>query len=1012
MIRGSTEQLTPPDVLRLVSQRTAWPTDSSSWSLAELALSDDELAALIAWARGLSATRFDRILSGLEGSLAVDDLTISVQAMTGLALLLAFAEIARRDATEGRLWSHVRQRLGESSAGRAALFDAGGQPTHGTKKLLERAARHFGLRHAFDLADDDGYGHHWYTTVFLQFGFTHRGFIQNAAYWFRNMNLSRAVRLLLDRQGLATGFGPALYSPSFEKTWTTLLLGARKNICGDDLRRQLRNSKWICSSSVDAFAANLESLDWTALGDETAFDYADEDEPPGDTFIGRTFWRYDQTGPTVVAELTGIATLELAASYYDIVVDGRRIGRLMPSGDAPKLITDPRLAEPSASFSFRLPHPLRPHMVASLVDPTGATRAEQQLRLWSAESAFCVMRLRPGASTVLEPGSALPDGDDVLLIADSSLELAAAEAHQHPLDDERFFAARLPADSRDACRLLADGHEVWAPSTGGSSREVRREALEVRVLDPPGRPGGPHGAVSVSITPAPGIDLLSVRRDGARCQLTQGGGRAWTCDVPLAGRTPSDRLVLLVVYSAGSRLSARRVVVDLPLCGFFRVRGSTLEVAPPTRTITRGSVMAGRYVFYPPNDERDTEGTRRDWFMFEGRRPLARMPARGQPRLAPIGLGAGLVARRGPLNALDSTNLAAGVVDFGDLRPGHDVSLETDGAVSFAIHDSLIDQVDEYAIAVWDRSGRIISGQIVEVNEPARGFTGVRALTAEPPESILALGLCYRGHRAGAMWASDWHRYIRNLADRDVGRAAALLRWLQLPVLEPHALVAIRHECLHSNAVALFSAWTASSTVHSDDAELSLVLGDAGLMQPGAIDTCWYWALREVVGDWVPSVDAIEAFIDALVGDAPADYLHPTPLIFCLANLVRIHPRLAIGVAARYPAAIGDSRFRDTLMAQLAHHLADASSGRELDEAVESLEVQSAQTLGAILRQEVDPVFVRSLTGHACADDGWLGSARTKHATTAAPASYDDSMLLCQFPHGRRLLAICAAIGD
>ena len=48
----------------------------------------------------------------------------------------AFSEIARRDATEGRLWNHVRRRLVDVRADRSPLFDAGG--LHGNPRSFQQ----------------------------------------------------------------------------------------------------------------------------------------------------------------------------------------------------------------------------------------------------------------------------------------------------------------------------------------------------------------------------------------------------------------------------------------------------------------------------------------------------------------------------------------------------------------------------------------------------------------------------------------------------------------------------------------------------------------------------------------------------------------------------------------------------------------------------------------------------------------------------------------------------------
>jgi len=450
--------LIPTEIVELIATSTPWPEKLAPWSLAQLRMSDDHRRRLISWCAQLSESEIMAISAGICPSILIDHERISSQAASGISLLLAFTEIARRDATEGRLWNHVRRRLSEQRVGRSPLFDVGGQPTVITKQLLERGARYFSVRHAFDLIDQDGFGHHWYMTVFLQFGFTRKGFAQNAANWLRNQNLSRSIRLLLDREESATGSGRPLFSSDFEQLWTLLLLAARKNISGDELRRKLAAYYWIPTEDVEPIAVQLEELDWSALRDAQAGDGIFENDTLSDTFIGDYWWTITEYGPSVVAELSGLGTLELDAQYYDVVIDGTRVARLISSDDQLRLLTEPRLHVPCSLLAFRLPQPLRPSMHASLLDPQGATRAFQELQLWSSEEAVVIVPVRE----TLANGSELtahPRGTKTLVIADSSLDVRPEGLQLESLDNERFFCVTLVRESDQILELLL-GNDV------------------------------------------------------------------------------------------------------------------------------------------------------------------------------------------------------------------------------------------------------------------------------------------------------------------------------------------------------------------------------------------------------------------------------------------------------------------------------------------------------------------------------------------------------------------------
>ena len=335
--------------------------------------------------------------------------------------------------------------------------------------------------------------------------------------------------------------------------------------------------------------------------------------------------------------------------------------------------------------------------------------------------------------------------------------------------------------------------------------------------------------------------------------------------------------------------------------------------------------------------------------------------------------------------------------------------MSDDGIISLGLQDSLVDQLDEYSLIIWDSTGCIVSGALLEVADSARGYTNVRGLASSEVEYPVAIGLCYRGFRAGAVWRKSWHKYIRDLVAFGPERAATILRWLQLPVATPHASTAIRCEILQPTPIALIRGLTSQGSITTDDGSTSLLLGDAGTQQPGAMDTPWFYVLRDVIGDWLPPQETAEAFVDSCVEGLPHHALKPTPLIVALSYLVRISPRLAIGSARRYADACGGGSMRKRILEEFSFHVAEATSTRELSASEELLQEQAAGILGTILRQEIDPMFVCSLVERATAPGGWMSSA-WHHNEAGQSLRRCDSELLCHFPDGRRLLTIRGAL--
>ena len=84
----------------------------------------------------------------------------------GVLMMAFFAEVARRNAKEGSLWSVLYGQFQERT--RRYLFDGNHQPRQELKDLIVEAASQMGLRHVFGVADAQC----WYDSIFLQFGFT------------------------------------------------------------------------------------------------------------------------------------------------------------------------------------------------------------------------------------------------------------------------------------------------------------------------------------------------------------------------------------------------------------------------------------------------------------------------------------------------------------------------------------------------------------------------------------------------------------------------------------------------------------------------------------------------------------------------------------------------------------------------------------------------------------------------------------------------------------------------
>ena len=196
-------------------------------SIAELRLSDGDHDWLQRWASSLSlaAACQPRLPYVLDGC------AFTRQQAFGLIFIAFAAETARRDASEGAVWPHIRKPI--SVAAEAELF-VSGQPATPLKHAMETASRFWRLRHAFDEEQQAA----WYRSIYLQFGFTRRSIETNLTVWLAHTaSMPAAVSSLLHDH--------RLQCTSFETLWRTLRDLRRRNLSNDKARQILSDNPWV-----------------------------------------------------------------------------------------------------------------------------------------------------------------------------------------------------------------------------------------------------------------------------------------------------------------------------------------------------------------------------------------------------------------------------------------------------------------------------------------------------------------------------------------------------------------------------------------------------------------------------------------------------------------------------------------------------------------------------------------------------------------------------------------------
>ncbi len=819
------------------------------WSIAELGLSTDEFLHLSTWAAGLDV-RTVRLWLGNSWTFETlpSGARYSRQACLGLLLLTFAAEAARREATEGRLWPHVRRdNSGTRRFGSGVdyeLFDYSGHPTDAFKQAIESAAQTFGLRNVLQDLDSQRY----YLTVFLQFGFTIRDARLRLGQWLTGATAQTATGHLL-----AAG-GP-LRAPGFVCMWETLKNSRAGNLPPETVALHLAESPWVLRDWVDELPG-IADRDAAGSGDAPV-----TAEGGFAAVLSEPELRWAPPEPPHFAcRLKNLATAGLVASEYDLTACGRRVARISRAEDGSY---DATVAE------VRLPS-VAPSVVAELVDREGGEAAATVIvTCFDPNESVAVFELPTGRR--LKSDDRLKPTRDYAVMFASDLTLDPPGASWSAVATGRYRVETVAGRDVAALRLSSGNAVVWTPPAVVTPVRLTPEwaHIDARVE---GAWGGllPLGA-SYRLALRHGVDVQVVY---ARCRMAPVPVSTATPGTTFAGPAilPADVTPHLVVWTFGLRRDGETAQVKYvprvrPL-GAAIFRGQVWTVLGSEFQLLLDDARSAPIRVFPPESWAAQKVGLEEWAVMEGDTWVDRLGARPRPIRNLTGLGARLTIRRGPFNAVpdvpplgknrtvDALSLASEVVDRGQLRgvilgDGPDSNavvrsarLELDGTL----------EIDErHEVIWWDRDGRLhrLRPRRWVADNVQRDDWWVVNL---PPLATAprAAAVAYGGHRLGAWWAVDWHDGLRSLGEEDPSAVAALLRWLRLPILAPGGLQATRRFA-EAHATAVLPVWISDA----DPPEpFRWTLGGDG----------WRAAVREAFVEWEPTCEEARDLVDSWVG--------------------------------------------------------------------------------------------------------------------------------------------------
>ena len=820
---------------------------SAPWSLAELCADEEDYEWLRAWGQALNRRSLGLWLGCPWLMFTAGGEQFSRPAGIGLLLLFLFAELARREANEGTVWPFVRRFPFQAEVA-AALF-VNGQPNQTLKDALEAAASEsqgFRLRHVFGIQGLQN----WFDTVYLQFGFTERGFHRRLAGWLTGQGLTQAVKRLTDPQN---------GSPTFIALWQSFRSFRQRNLSEQRLRQVIRSSPWVLPAWENDLVREASR--------QIEYVVSESDEPPEATFLCDPVLRWTPPGePSFVCRVSGLADFDLTEPAYWVSVSGRNVSRLLRQADGGYQAAPEEIVIPAARSS----------LVAALTTDQGQAIKTVALKLWEEADDVTVFRLPSGQKDARE--KPLHPAQSYAVLAAGDLAFTPQALNWTSLANGAWRLYLLTPGWPLETRLLLADDILWQPAVGAGMAVVEPQWAEQVGVVALGPDGAPRHSVHTGetrplrICHPHGVTVLLSRFRHQSIQASDVTPTA-TTTTPVCfswehlGKPVGVHLTLqrgaTILRVRRPLLSAVTGCARLGTDGWQLLEGScclTLEQARSELFLVGTKSMHENLRPISPHE----------WALVEGEVWVGSPPRLPRCLGFLCGLGAPLTLWEGPYNnTAEPVVLASEVVDTGIVRG----AVQLGDKVRIRL-DLRIEPDSGHQVIFWEADGSISQARpSLALQEPAAHFWEV----ARPEETApwLAVAVGYNGSRLGAHWTLDWHAHLDS---GDAGRIASLARWFRLPLLSQACLPQIR-QFAHAHVAEVLPAW------------LRDTCGVSALTWAPA-DDGWLAAVRSVFFDWYPTDPyEVETLVDEFTGqsaDADAEQLLG-PVVF---QLTRVDPAL------------------------------------------------------------------------------------------------------------------------
>ena len=806
----------------------------------------------------LSPLQLRRWLEGVGSrriALQSGDLNLSYTEATGCLLLLLASESARRHASEGYVWSAVRDQF--TGRSRSILF-VQGQPRGIFKDAIEAAARKVGLRHVFGIEGT----HNYYLSVYLQFGFTHKG-MERLAHWLSGQPSTQAITSLLGYHG------ELLHSQSFTRLWDALRNYRRNNISESQVRQTLDNSPWTLPDWADELleqARRHQELGTAGPGQ------ADPGEQPPPQFMESPRLRWDwPEAPTFSSEVINLANFDLTDDRYQVKVGAETLTTLVAADDGVYSSHPEKILLPFSSSK----------LVVSMVDDNGVSQASQLLELWDPNEDVELFELQSGRRVDAYGKQRAPSKEYGLLIStDLAIEPSNQIFHEIGAGSNTKRLQLLPSGNDHPVRVTLFGEEIWNASIDGgvlpdAPKPDWAKTVTTEIIPTDRIRLDQYESSSIRVSGiGSGAELLYVRFSGRplNLQLSENGDYfTEKFDITREIANWSSWALPEIKVKLGFRLGSEQTAIErtniLNVSGILRATSDGWQVVNRQDKLLVNDAMQFPFKVLLPGQGHDAARLA----LLEG--PIFLKRLWRHPRSLGLlgGYGAPLELRP-PYNFGGFKMVVAAEVHDPGIIDG---ILVADNATVRIYLRHAIEPGPGHKIVFWNiGQSPVILDAIGNVQNQGDAWD---VPVPDPAFCEGFIALAYKGARIGAWWPRRLDLSV--ISDSAVAtETAALLEWMHAPIVSPAWLGNIQFFAQRHPAETL-SAW----------------LLDKGLpvgLERGVNEEQWRAAVSHVFSGWTPDSKSVWEIIEALGASS-----HDDPVSEALQVLLEMDPLLMGRVA-------------------------------------------------------------------------------------------------------------------